>query len=338
MLCYADWRRNPIIQGVSPLKVNRLHSLLYLTVAGYLLGGALPLSADVSRGAEEQLATIQATKAGVDSAGNFWAWNSIRRAITRITPNGDRYESDILPDAIAVDVDPQRGVALLANVGRLVIITDWTGKQKRVIHLLNQATDIAWLSGSRVAVTPQMAGHRVEIWDVTTGEYLGSFGPCPQIVAPRPGAVAARAPLIRYDAAHQEIITFDTFYGDMVGFTEAGAITRQGHVLYSNAAAMALWMKQVDTEARRKGESRAPVVQNYPTMTVAGDRTVWLGEDSDSRSVTSVKILPDGAVERAKMDVLQCPSIRFAIWSDAFVFFHDPASPQAKCVAVTRKN
>jgi WD40 repeat protein len=333
--CYAEF--HPVRVEESPLNLSAFRSLLYLAVTGYLLGSSPPAGAALSRGAEQQLAKIQATKAGVDSTSSFWAWNSMRRVITRITPNGDRYESDILPEAIAVDLDPQRGVALLTGVGRLVTITDWAGKQQRVLHLLNQASDVAWLSGSRVAVVTQMAPHRVEIWDVATGEHVADYGPCPQIVAPRPGAVAARAPLIRYDIAHQEIITFDTYYGDMVAFTEAGTITRQGHVLYSNAAAMAAWMKQVDDEARRKRESRSPVIQNYPAMTIASDRTIWLGEDSDSHSVTSVKILPDGSVERATMDVPQCPSIRFTIWNDTFVFFRDPASPQAKCVAVRRK-
>lgn len=285
-----------------------------------------------------ELASIRATKAGVDASGNFWAWDAKRRFVTRITPNGDRYESDILPGAMAADADQQRGIALLSESGRVVSILDWNGAQKRSIHLLHMATDIAWLGGNHVAVTPRLIGPCVEIWDVSTGAYLSGFGTCPQIVVPRPGLVAARATLIRFDRAHNEIITFDAFSGEMLAFTDSGSITRRSHVLNPRAAAIAVGLKEADANARRRGVSSAPMLRFYATMTLTSDGTIWIGEDADAKGVvTAVKILPSGAVQRARMNVAQCPSIRFTEWNDSFVFFRDPSSPQPACVAVRRR-
>jgi len=143
-------------------------------------------TAEARKSAEQELGSIRATKAGVDAKKNFWAWDATRRTVTRITPNGDRFESDILPDAVAADADQERGIAVLSEKSRVISIFDWSGTQKRSIHLLHPATDIAWLSGSHIAVTPRTTGPCVEIWDASTGEYLSGFGTCPDIKPPRP--------------------------------------------------------------------------------------------------------------------------------------------------------
>jgi hypothetical protein len=94
-------------------------------------------TAEARKSAEQELASIRPSKAGVDSNNNFWAWDAKRRVVTRITPNGDRFESDILPDAWGADADQERGIAVLSEGGRVINIVDWNGLQKRSIHLLH---------------------------------------------------------------------------------------------------------------------------------------------------------------------------------------------------------
>ncbi len=295
-------------------------------------------TADARNSAAQELASIRATKAGVDAKNNFWAWDATRRTVTRITPNGDRFESDILPEAVAADADQERGIAVLSEKSRVISIFDWSGTQKRSIHLLHPATDVTWLGGSHIAVTPRTTGPCVEIWDASTGEYLSGFGTCPDIKPPRPGALAARATLLRYDPAHREIVTFDAFRGDLSAFSESGSITRQSHVQYSKDAEIGAWLKQVDANARRHGVSEATIIFKYASMTIAPDRSIWLGEDEDPRGfVTAVRILQDGSVQRTRIDVPQCPSIRFISWNDDLIFYHDPSSPPPSCVAVKRR-
>jgi hypothetical protein len=296
------------------------------------------LSVSARKSVEQELASIRATKAGVDSKNNFWAWDAKRRVVTRITPNGDRFESDILPDAWEADADQERGIVVLSEGGRVINFVDWNGLQKRSIQLLHKATDVAWLSGSHIAVTPRTTGPCVEIWDVTTGEYLSGLGTCPDIKLPRPGAAATRATLLRYDPAHREIVTFDAFRDDLSVFSESGSISRKSHIQYSKDAEIDVWLKNVDAKARRRGVSESTVVFKYPSMTIAPDRSIWLGEDEDPRGfITAVKILRDGTVERTRINVPQCPSIRFIMWNDSLVFYRDSSSPQPACVAVRRR-
>jgi hypothetical protein len=294
-------------------------------------------TAEARKSAEQELASIRPSKAGVDSNNNFWAWDAKRRVVTRITPNGDRFESDILPDAWGADADQERGIAVLSEGGRVINIVDWNGLQKRSIHLLHPATDVAWLRGSHIAVTPRTTGPCVEIWDGSTGEYLFGFGTCPDIKPPRPGAIAARATLLRFDNVHREIVTFDAFRGDLIAFSESGSITRRSHIQSPKDSAVNIWLKQVDAKARRDGASETTVFFKYPSMTIAPDRSIWLGESTDPRAITAVMILKDGTVQRVGIDVPQCPSTRFIAWNDDLVFYSDPGSAQPLCVASRRR-
>ncbi|HEX9459339.1 MAG TPA: hypothetical protein VGA84_09355 [Thermoanaerobaculia bacterium] len=294
-------------------------------------------TAEARNSAEQELASIRATKAGVDSKNNFWAWDAKRRMVTRITPNGDRVESDILPDAWEVDADQERGIATLSDGGRVINIIEWNGLQKRSIHLLHQGSDVAWLRGSQIAVTPRTTGPCVEIWDTSTGEYLSGFGTCPDIKIPSSGAVAVRATLLRYDRAHREIVTFDAFRGDLITFSETGSVKRRSHTQNPRDAAIDAWLKQLDRDARLRGGVSYEQIRKYPSMAIAPDQSIWLGENTDDRGITAVRILQDGTVRRVRIDVQRCASKRFVAWKDDFVFYPDPSSPQTSCVAVRRR-
>lgn len=302
--------------------------LVFMTIGG---------TAEAGSSALQELASIRASKAGVDAKNNFWAWDSIRRVMTRITPNGDRFESDILPESWGTDADQERGIASLTEAGREIEIYDWNGTRKRSIRLLHPASDVAWLSGSHVAVTPKTTGPCVEIWDAATGTYLSGFGTCPDIALTHPGALPARATLVRYDQAHREIVTFDAFRGDLIAFSESGTITRRGHVENPNAVGLEVWVKQMDTNAQNRRETSTPDIRPYPSITIAPDRSVWLGERADSGGLTGVAILQDGTVQRTRLDVPGCPSIRFVAWNENLVFYRDPRLAQPACAAVRRR-
>jgi hypothetical protein len=307
-----------------------------ICVAALIIGtGAWP--ADARKSAEHELASIRASKAGVDSKNNFWAFDARRRVVTRITPNGDRFESEILPDAWEADADQERGIAVLERGGHVINIVDWHGVEKRSIHLLHQGSDVAWLSGNHIAVTPRTTGPCVEIWDASTGEYLSGFGTCPDIPTPRAGVVATRATLVRYDPAHHEIVTFDAFRGDLTAFSESGLTTRKSHIDSAKDAAVDASVKDMDANARLHGGVELLQLRKYAAITIASDRSIWLGEGADARGITAVIVLYDGTVQRRRVDVPQCPSTRFISWNDDLVFYRDPGSPDAFCVAVRRR-
>ncbi|HXH41817.1 MAG TPA: hypothetical protein VNN08_24550 [Thermoanaerobaculia bacterium] len=294
-------------------------------------------SAYARKSAAEELASIHVTKAGVDAKNNFWAWDAKRRVVTRVTPNGDRFESDILPNAWSIDAEPERGIAVLSEGGRGIEIRGWNGSRKRSIRLLHSATDIAWLSGSHIAVTPQTTGPCVEIWDASTGEYLSGFGACPDITTSRPGVFPARATLLRYDPAHREIVTFDAFRCDLIAFSETGSITRKSHVQHPKAAEFDAWVKKLDANAQAHRQSSVPVIRRYASMTIAPDRSVLLGESADGGGLTSVAILGDGTVQRTRIEDAQCPSIRFVAWGDDLVLYRDQRLPQPVCIELRRR-
>jgi hypothetical protein len=285
----------------------------------------------------QELTSIRATKAGVDAKNNFWAFDAKRHVVTRITPIGDRFESDILPAAWEADADPDRGIAMLSEGGEVINIVGWDGLIKRSIHLLHKGSDVAWLHGSHFAVTPRTTGPCVEIWDAATGEYLSGFGTCPDIAIPRSGAITTRATLLRYDPAHREIVTFDTFRGDLIAFSENGTITRKTHVTHPKDDTYAAGLKEMDTNARLHGGAEVLQVRKYASMTLAPDRSLWLGESPDDRGITAVTILNDGTVRRTRIEVPECSSTRFIAWNDDLVFYRDPGSPQAFCIAVKRR-
>jgi hypothetical protein len=308
-----------------------------LVLLATLIVTASAWTAEARKSAVEELASISATKAGIDSKNNFWAFDAKRRVITRITPNGDRVESDILPDAWEADADQARGIVLLMKGGALVSITDWNGVQKRSIHLLHKGSDVAWLSGTHIAVTPRTTGPCVEIWDTSNGEYLSGFGTCPDIKIPHSGAVATRATLVRYDPTHREIVTFDAFRGDLIAFSETGSITRKTHIKNPNDAEYEAGLKEMDANNRSHGGSETLQVRKYAAITIAPDRSIWLAESSDARVVSAIAIMLDGTVKSTRIDVPQCPSVRFIAWNDDFVFYRDPNSPPPLCVAVRRR-
>jgi hypothetical protein len=294
-------------------------------------------AAEARNSAAQELASIRASKAGVDAKNNFWAFDARRSVVTRITPIGDRFESDILPDASEADADQERGIALLSRAGDFITIVDWHGLEKRSIHMLHKASDLAWLSGSHIAVTPRTTGPCVEIWDVSTGEYLSGFGTCPDIKIPPAGVVATRATLVRYDPAHHEIVTFDAFRGDLTAFSESGSITRKSHIDNAKDAEVNASLKDMNANARLHGGVEMMQLRKYAAMTIAPDRSIWLGENPDARGITVVIVLEDGTVRRTKIDVPQCPSVRFIAWNDDLVFYRDPGSPDPFCVAIRRR-
>jgi hypothetical protein len=295
-------------------------------------------TAHARNSAMQELASIRPSQAGVDSKNNFWAWDAKRRVVTRITPNGDRFESDILPNAWGIDADQDRGIALLSEGGRVVEIHDWHGARKRSIHLLHPASDVAWLSGSHIAVAPQTTGPCVEIWDASTGEYLSGFGACPNIAPTSPGVFPARATLLRYDPAHREIFAFDAFRCDLIAFSETGSISRRSHVQHPKAAEFEAWLKKLDANAKAHREPSSPIILRYPSITVASDRSLLLGESDDSGGLTSVAVLEDGTVQRKRIEVSQCPSVSFVAWGDDLIFYRDQRKHQPFCIQARRRN
>ena len=108
---------------------------------------------------------INGTKAGVDREDDLWFWNEGERSVVRISRDGALITSAPLPPAASVDADSRRGIAILSEAGDEVQVVSWVGQVLKTFPLPEPAGDIAWLTGSLAAVTPQVSDHRIAIWD-----------------------------------------------------------------------------------------------------------------------------------------------------------------------------
>jgi len=304
-------------------------------VAVLLLGGTAMAAAPSVLPA--RLSALRATKISVDHQNNLWAWNAATNVVTRIAVDGTRTDSGELPAGYTVDADDVWGIAVLATDGHAIDVFDWRGHVIGEVKLPEPVGDLAWIGPRQIAVTPQFAPHRIEVWDVQRRSMTGTIGPRPVLV-PTPGAAPAHAVLVRFDAARQEIVTLDGFTGELIVYTPAGGIVRTARLENPDQASLSQWLARNDASSKAKREVFRPLLWTFPTLTIDREGAVWVGERSDpAGSVAAFRIGRDGSLRHVTLRSPDCPSIRFASWQDYMIFFRDAKMPQVTCTGVRRQ-
>lgn len=255
--------------------------------------------------------------------------------MTSIAPNGVRRIAEQLPEASAVDADVSRGILALTDSGGLVTAFDWDSRAGLRVPLTNPASNVCWLSGDEFAVAPLFASHLVEVWNLRTGKLVKAMIPVPAIVRPARGAVLARTTLLRYDWRRRELITVDAVTGAIRVVGADGQVVRTAQ-LPDQAAPLQPWLRQVNADARSRGESNAPSIWHYPAVTVADDGAIWVGEAYDETSIRAARVSRAGKVEHRTFRET-CPSLHFEAWQKHFLFYQHPKSPRPQCVGVRRQ-
>lgn len=290
-----------------------------------------PAVADV----QSQLTAFHPSRLGVDRAGSLWAWNAENGAVLLLPSKGKQHNVTIDERAMTVDVDGRLGVAAVGPLGRDLVITTWQGKKSAQTSLPFAAGSVAWIDRDRVALAPLFGKHRLIIWRIATQRIDSILGEVPELDENTPGAKPARATLLAYDAARDEIVTVDAYYGEVVGYTSSGRVMRRASLPHPNQATTDEWLQGLDRQHRQDRTSFRPVVWSYPTVTLDADGTAWLGAASTDDAVGLVGVERSGAIAKKSLSS-RCPGVRFVMWQKSVLFFRDPQSTRPYCIEQRR--
>jgi hypothetical protein len=276
---------------------------------------------------------LHPSRLGVDHHANLWAWDGV--LVTRVSPGGERVTRDV-PAARAIDADEELGIVALTQSGREARIYRWDGRFEDEIPLGSEALSVCWIDRHEIAVAPKLLDHLVEVWDIGSHALVRSLGPT-TAVPKTPGAYPAHATLLRFDAQHDELVALDAYRGEIAVYGRTGKLLR--HAAFDNPylPKLASFFATQDQNARGQGHAVAPVFWNYPSLTVASDGTIWVGDHADETKVHAIRIARDGTVKEVTLDAPACASNLFQAWQNYFVFYRDPKSPRPACVGARRQ-
>jgi len=310
-----------------------IKGLFHAAVTILLVTQTLRAGPTLSPTAMHRLSDATAAKAGSFTTGDLWLWNSQLNVVTRLSANGSERTSGVLPPATSIDVSEQQGIVVLTEGGNTIEVLSWNGNRISTFNLLSPAADVAWLSGSQVAVTPMFNSSRVEIWDTIMARLTRSIGRC-QPVSRGPGAHLARATLVRYDAQRSRIVALDATFGHMFFYVGDGTAESEVTLPVAAPALAELLSRLAESDDSRPAVSDALVWQ-YPTLSLRNDGTAWVGVPSrKSGVVRAVTCTLDGRTETLAAEVRTCESSRLQNWHDGVVLFRDAAFLFVPCVTV----
>jgi hypothetical protein len=324
---------------------------LVSTVAGRPAGAAVPAPphprqvvqpappALPSNAALALAGQLRARWMGVDHAGNLWAWEALEGSVRFISPAAERLLTVAVPlDASVVDGDTQWGALALTPLagpggeGRVLV---WVrpggspGSHEELV-LPMPASWVCWIDEDTVALSPQRAAHRVELWSLRERKVVSSLGSEPEIKL-TPGATRVREVLLRYDAARRLLFTLESFTGDLAVFSLDGKVAWRAKLddPYRKVEEKTL----ADLDARAKTSDMALGWKLSDLWLAEGpDGTAWVSQQIDMvhQSVDLIKASAAGKVAE-QVSKLRCPSRTFTIWGGNLVFFRDIASPREVC-------
>jgi hypothetical protein len=280
---------------------------------------------------------ITAARVGVDRGGTFWTWEPAAGRIILIAADGSRREGAGPGAADALDVDAAWGVASLEHSGDRLVVAPLSSGNSRTISLPNAASSVHWIDADHVVVATRFAAQMLEVWRISSASREKAFGASSAIDTHAPGARPARTMHLSYDEQHDSILAVDAFTGVVTAHARTtGALQRTVDVGSSRLAAALASIQGLDADYKRQGKPFLPSLWSYPTMAVASDGTVWLGESSTEHSAVLIAVRPNGAIARRTIEVPSCASIRVQVWREQFVFFRDVHAPLGPCFSAVK--
>src|SRR5436305_660558 len=283
-----------------------------------------------SPAALDRLPKLRARAMGVDRAGNLWVWGAGLGAITLLSPDGLDLGFFRATGASAVDVDADWGTVGLFGQGYELQWLRGEG-EPRTIRLEGPAADVCWIGPETVAVTPQTAAHRIEIWNLVSQTRLQTLGEETPI-HPVPGVNRMRAVLLRYDFAHGLLYSLESFTGDLQVFTRDGRLAWRSEVANPRRAESEAWLQEVDRQARSRHDVQIPTIFSlHLALTAQGEAWVLQRHDAASHTVTLLRVGGDGATSRVLPEG-PCPSYHLLAWGSHLISYREPESPQGVCV------
>ena len=270
----------------------------------------------------------------VDRHGNLWLWN---RQSAEVRPLKDDFSHGVatkVPEARAVDVENDWGIAVLGAHGKTLIIQSIDTPVKKVISLLNEATDLIWIDAGTIAISTPKPTHLIEIWDIQDGDMVRTIGEG-EPTLPLIGARFLRSLVLQYDSANQHIHALESVTGELHIFDLQGKPLRQSKVPAHRLPELQNWLRGVDEQVRKENRISTPLF-TVLRLAVASDGTDAVLErcTEDRRRATLTRIQPDGEFERQEI-VFKGPycSTNFTLWENKVAFLA-PDSGSNKGTAV----
>jgi hypothetical protein len=269
---------------------------------------------------------------GVDRAGNLWCLGSGLGMVTLISPAGLDLGLIKAPGAQAVDVDSEWGaVGLFLDGYELRWLRD-DGEPRASIRLTGPAADVAWLGPDTGAVSPQMADHRIEIWNLRQRSLVKTLGR-EAAIHPVPGATRLRSVLLRYDFARGVLYSLESFTGDLEVFDREGRLAWQAKIENPRRSSFETWLREVDARAKSQHDVQTPTIFVLRlALSPGGDLWVLQSRDEERHMVTLVQTAQAGQTLH-NLPAAPCFGNNFAIWGSRFLIFREADSPQGACVS-----
>jgi hypothetical protein len=279
---------------------------------------------------------VRARWMGVDHGGNLWAWEALEGSVRFFSPTAERLGTVLVPlDTSAVDGDAQWGAAALAGEGSKLLWVRPGGAAGSggEVKLPAVAGAVCWIDADTVAVSPQRAVHRVELWNLRERKLVKSFGEEREIALPT-GATRVREVQLRYDPARRQLFTLETFSGDLEVFSLDGVLAWRARI--ENAYRKVEESSLADLDSRAKSRDM-PLGRTVTDMWLAAapDGSAWVSQRLDFVKQAAILIRATAAGTTVKeVAKLRCPSLDFTIWGRQLVFFRDIATPREVCNSV----
>jgi hypothetical protein len=275
-----------------------------------LLAGAAPSPAS-PEAALSSLSKLQASKMGVDRAGNFWSWQRQNGEVQVLASDGGVVHRDHLFGASSVDVDSVWGVVGLFNSGRELHWIDWDGKTVSM-PLSGPAADVCWIGAFTAVVTPQLAPYRIEIWNVLDRFPVKTLGSEAQI-RPVVGATRLRGVLLRYDFHSELLYSLESFTGELQVYRPDGSLAWNAAVENPERKLWEDWLRDVDGTARRNRDIQTPSIFSLK-LALSADGSPWIVQYQNIKERTVVLVRPDPKENQTvPLQDQTCPSNRYRL-------------------------
>lgn len=278
---------------------------------------------------------IRATAIGEDRQGNLWVWNWNGGRVDLYSPTGEPEGVVRIPAATDVDADRSWGVVAITGFGLELRIASFEDAPATVIPLKDRAQGVTWIDPNTVAVSPALAAHRVEIWDLRSRTVVRRFGQETPIV-PGPGVTLLRNVLLHYDERQGKLYSIESFTGDVQIFSVDGKLLRHETIPKPDRTALEESMAQDDQERRRRNDPVSIDVTWY-RMAVDSEGTFWSVQSCDGtrKKATFFKLPVHDPPSLIPSDE-PCCNHSFTLWRGWFLLFPQPGGLPNRCNSVRR--
>ena len=266
----------------------------------------------------------------VDRQGHLWAWSRSSSRVEIFTKDDEPLAVIRVPQARSLDVDAEWGIAALVGEGTELRGLALDGRPLFVLPLEKPMGDVVWIDVRTVAVSPTLAGHRVEIWDVEVGALARAVGQEAPIQS-SPGAQFSRSVDLAYDSNRRHLFTVESRTGDLRVFNLQGELLGRTQLENPRLEEFDRWLGDIDRDMRKRGKSH---LQGLWYFRLSLDRTgqAWVVQRCGEQGQTVLVRVSPSAAKTTKKTEAACCSTRSLISESRLILHRPPDLPGGPCI------